>query len=87
MANDNFRFNKELLERFVSIAQPYFFPLNVASSSLKLILLLISSVLFVMSVCYFGIIAIGGIIDFFFPAFMTELAPNFKLYVEYLQSN
>ena len=87
MANDNFRFNKELLERFVSIAQPYFFPLNVASSSLKLILLLISSVLFVMSVCYFGIIAIGGIIDFFFPAFMTELAPNFKLYVENLQSN
>ena len=87
MANDNFRFNKELLERFVSIAQPYFFPLNVASSSLKLILLLISAVLFVMSVCYFGIIAIGGIIDFFFPAFMTELAPNFKLYVENLQSN
>ena len=87
MANDNFRFNRELLDRFVSIAQPYFFPLNVASSSLKLILLLISAVLFVMSVCYFGIIAIGGIIDFFFPAFMTELAPNFKLYVEDLQSN
>jgi len=86
MANDNFRFNKELLDRFINIAQPYFFPLNVSNSSLRLILLLISSVLFVMAICYFGVISIGGIIDFFFPAFMTEVAPNFKLYVEDLRS-
>jgi vitamin B12/bleomycin/antimicrobial peptide transport system ATP-binding/permease protein len=86
MANENFRFNKELLDRFVSIAQPYFFPLNVPNSSLRLIVLLVSSILFVMSICYFGIISIGAIIQYFYPVFMTDVAPNFKLYVENLKS-
>ncbi|MDG2005855.1 MAG: ABC transporter ATP-binding protein/permease [Thermodesulfobacteriota bacteirum] len=86
MANENFRFNKELLDRFVSIAQPYFFPLNAPNSSLRLIVLLVSSILFVMSICYFGIISIGAIIQYFYPVFMTDVAPNFKLYVEDLKS-
>ena len=86
MANENFRFNKELLDRFVSIAQPYFFPLNAPNSSLRLIVLLVSSILFVMSICYFGIISIGAIIQYFYPVFMTDVAPNFKLYVENLKS-
>ena len=86
MANENFRFNKELLDRFVSIAQPYFFPLNAPNSSLRLIVLLVSSILFVMSICYFGIISIGAIIQSFYPVFMTDVAPNFKLYVENLKS-
>ena len=86
MPDNNFRFNKELLNRFVNIAQPYFFPLAAPSSSLRLILLLISSVLFVMSVCYFGIIAIGWILQYFYPIFMSDVAPNFKLYIENLQS-
>ena len=86
MANEKFRFNKELLDRFVSIAQPYFFPLNAPNSSLRLIVLLVSSILFVMSICYFGIISIGAIIQYFYPVFMTDVAPNFKLYVENLKS-
>lgn len=86
MANENFRFNKELLDRFVSIAQPYFFPLNAPNSSLRLLVLLVSSILFVMSICYFGIISIGAIIQYFYPVFMTDVAPNFKLYVENLKS-
>ncbi|NSX00816.1 ABC transporter ATP-binding protein/permease [bacterium] len=86
MANENFRFNKELLDRFISIAQPYFFPLNAPNSSLRLIVLLVSSILFVMSICYFGIISIGAIIQSFYPVFMTDVAPNFKLYVENLKS-
>lgn len=86
MPDNNFRFNKELLNRFVNIAQPYFFPLAAPSSSLRLILLLISSVLFVMSVCYFGIIAIGWTLQYFYPIFMSDVAPNFKLYIENLQS-
>ena len=65
MANENFRFNKELLDRFVSIAQPYFFPLNAPNPSLRLIVLLVSSILFVMSICYFGIISIGAIIQYY----------------------
>ena len=86
MANENFRFNKELLDRFVSIAQPYFFPLNAPNSSLRLIVLLVSSILFVLSISYFGIISIGAIIQYFYPVFMTDVAPNFKLYVENLKS-
>tara|TARA_B100001996_G_C18656361_1_gene591359 strand:- start:107 stop:2056 length:1950 start_codon:yes stop_codon:yes gene_type:complete len=86
MANDNFRFNKELLDRFVNIAQPYFFPLEPSRSTLRLLLLLISSVLLVMAICYFGIIIIGGIIEYFYPVFMSDVAPNFKAYVEDLKS-
>ena len=86
MAENNFRFNKELLDRFVSIAQPYFFPLDVTKSTLRLLILLVSSVLLVMAICYFGIISIGAIIEFFYPVFMNEVAPNFKAYVEDLKS-
>ena len=86
MANQTFQFNKELLERFVNIAQPYFFPLKVKNSTTILMLLLLSSILFVMAICYFGLISIGATLQYFYPVFMDQVAPSFKAYLANLQS-
>ena len=86
MPNSNFNFNKELFDRFVSTAQPYFFPLVQPNSGIKLLYLLVVSILGVISFSHFFIIFFGFLVESFYPTFVTDLAPNFKVYVNGLKS-
>ena len=80
-----FNFNKELLDRFINTAQPYFFPTDVKKSKLKLLILILVSILSVISISHFFIIFLGFMLDTFFPKFTNDLAPNFKIYVNSLK--
>ena len=85
MSNQKFNFNKELLERFINTAQPYFFPTQIKNSRWILLLLVILSILAVISISHFFLIFLGFITEILFPSFINDLAPNFKTYVESLK--
>ena len=86
MSEKSFSFDKKLWERFISTAQPYFFPLNVSNSSWRLLAMLTFSILFVMSLSHFGLIGIGALVEILYPTFINEVAPNFKNFVANLKS-
>ena len=87
MSSPNFNFNKELLERFVKTAQPYFLPISVNNSRWKLIALIALAILSVISISHFFLIFLGFILEIVFPTFINELAPQFKVYVDSLKNN
>ena len=86
MSEKSFSFDKKLWERFISTAQPYFFPLNVSNSPWRLLAMLTFSILFVMSLSHFGLIGIGALVEILYPTFINEVAPNFKNFVANLKS-
>ena len=86
MPDESFSFNKELLERFANTAQPYFFPRNAPNSSLKLLVMLIFSILFAISLSYFVLIGLGTLVEILYPTFVNEVAPNFRDYIQNLKS-
>ena len=87
MSSPKFNFNKELLERFIKTAQPYFLPISVNNSRWKLIALITLAILSVISISHFFLIFLGFILDIVFPTFINELAPQFKVYVDGLKNN
>ena len=87
MSSPKFNFNKELLERFIKTAQPYFLPISVNNSRWKLIALITLAILSVISISHFFLIFLGFILDIVFPTFINELAPQFKVYVDSLKNN
>lgn len=87
MSSPKFNFNKELLERFIKTAQPYFLPISVNNSRWKLIALIALAILSVISISHFFLIFLGFILDIVFPTFINELAPQFKVYVDSLKNN
>ncbi len=87
MSSPKFSFNKELLERFIKTAQPYFLPISVNNSRWKLIALITLAILSVISISHFFLIFLGFILDIVFPTFINELAPQFKVYVDGLKNN
>lgn len=87
MSSPKFNFNKELLERFVKTAQPYFLPISVNNSRWKLIALIALAILSVISISHFFLIFLGFILEIVFPTFINELAPQFKVYVDSLKNN
>lgn len=87
MSSPKFNFNKELLERFIKTAQPYFLPISVNNSRWKLIVLITLAILSVISISHFFLIFLGFILDIVFPTFINELAPQFKVYVDSLKNN
>ena len=87
MSSPKFNFNKELLERFIKTAQPYFLPISVNNSRWKLIALITLAILSVISISHFFLIFLGFILEIVFPTFINELAPQFKVYVEGLKNN
>ena len=86
MSDKSFSFNKELLKRFVNTAQPYFFPLNAPSSNIRLLIMLIFSILLVISLSHLGLIGLGYLVEIVYPTFTSEVAPNFKNYIDGLKS-
>ena len=87
MSSPKFNFNKELLERFIKTAQPYFLPISVNNSRWKLIALIALAILSVISISHFFLIFLGFILEIVFPTFINELAPQFKVYVDGLKNN
>ena len=87
MSSPKFNFNKELLERFIKTAQPYFLPISVNNSRWKLIALITLAILSVISISHFFLIFLGFILEIVFPTFINELAPQFKVYVDGLKNN
>ena len=87
MSSPKFNFNKELLERFIKTAQPYFLPISVNNSRWKLIALIALAILSVISISHFFLIFLGFILEIVFPTFINELAPQFKVYVDSLKNN
>lgn len=87
MSSPKFNFNKELLERFIKTAQPYFLPISVNNSRWKLIALITLAILSVISISHFFLIFLGFILEIVFPTFINELAPQFKVYVDSLKNN
>lgn len=87
MSSPKFNFNKELLERFIKTAQPYFLPISVNNSRWKLIVLITLAILSVISISHFFLIFLGFILEIVFPTFINELAPQFKVYVDSLKNN
>ena len=87
MSTPKFNFNKELLERFIKTAQPYFLPISVNNSRWKLIALIALAILSVISISHFFLIFLGFILEIVFPTFINELAPQFKVYVDSLKNN
>ena len=87
MSSPKFNFNKELLERFIKTAQPYFLPISVNNSRWKLIALIALAILSVISISHFFLIFLGFILEIVFPTFINELAPQFKVYVDSLKKN
>ena len=87
MTSPKFNFNKELLERFIKTAQPYFLPISVNNSRWKLIALIALAILSVISISHFFLIFLGFILEIVFPTFINELAPQFKVYVDSLKNN
>ena len=87
MSSPKFNFNKELLERFIKTAQPYFLPISVNNSRWKLLALIALAILSVISISHFFLIFLGFILEIVFPTFINELAPQFKIYVDGLKSN
>ena len=87
MGSPKFNFNKELLERFIKTAQPYFLPISVNNSRWKLIVLITLAILSVISISHFFLIFLGFILEIVFPTFINELAPQFKVYVDSLKKN
>ena len=87
MSSPKFNFNKELLERFIKTAQPYFLPISVNNSRWKLIALITLAILSVISISHFFLIFLGFILEIVFPTFINELAPQFKVYVDSLKKN
>lgn len=87
MSSPKFNFNKELLERFIKTAQPYFLPISVNNSRWKLIVLITLAILSVISISHFFLIFLGFILEIVFPTFINELAPQFKVYVDSLKKN
>ena len=87
MGSPKFNFNKELLERFIKTAQPYFLPISVNNSRWKLIALIALAILSVISISHFFLIFLGFILEIVFPTFINELAPQFKVYVDSLKDN
>ena len=86
MSSPKFNFNKELLERFIKTAQPYFLPISVNNSRWKLIALIALAILSVISISHFFLIFLGFILEIVFPTFINELAPQFKVYVDSLKN-
>ena len=87
MSSPKFNFNKELLERFIKTAQPYFLPISVNNSRWKLIALIALAILSVISISHFFLIFLGFVLEIVFPTFINELAPQFKVYVDSLKNN
>lgn len=69
------RFDRQLWQRFLAIAQPFFYPTNTQGSKvfLGLLLLLLTCLFAVIFVCVSGLV-IGG--ELLFPEVLNQIAPG-----------
>lgn len=79
-----FRFDRQLWQRFVEIAQPYFYPPG-QSSSIQFLLLILTQLVFVVSFTFFFIVTLALIGFQFAPKFFAGLV-NEIIYLKFLSS-
>lgn len=79
-----FRFDRQLWQRFVEIAQPYFYPPG-ARSSTQFLFLILTQLVFVVAFTFFFVIALALIGFQFSPKFFAGLV-NEIIYLKFLSS-
>lgn len=79
-----FRFNRQLWQRFVEIAQPYFYPPG-ARSSTQFLFLILTQLVFVVAFTFFFVVALALIGFQFSPKFFAGLV-NEIIYLKFLSS-
>ncbi|MGB3616154.1 MAG: ABC transporter ATP-binding protein/permease [Elainellaceae cyanobacterium] len=72
----HFRFDKQLLDRFIEIAQPYFYPTN-GRGTRTFIGLLATILILVVAIMFFLVVGLTRAGQHFFSDFFTQLAAQF----------
>ncbi|MEO0408200.1 MAG: ABC transporter ATP-binding protein/permease, partial [Cyanobacteria bacterium P01_A01_bin.135] len=72
-----FRFNRQLLNRFIEIAQPYFYPTSGRASTVTFIGLLATILILVVALMFFLVIALTKSGELVFNDFFSQLAAQF----------
>ena len=79
-----FRFDRQLWQRFVEVAQPYFYPPG-PRSSIQFLLLILTQLVFVVSFTFFFVVTLALIGFQFAPKFFAGLV-NEIIYLKFLSS-